>query len=369
MNSNATSFPSQSSRRERLALNRKPSNSPATPFGRWTSFLLSSFLLGAFSLSLFAVPPQTNGEELNSESVNAPTAISSASRSNALPNATIATSSPQQDGAFSETRSDPSSPSDETVPNSLTRSTSLPEEKFSDGLRHAIELTRSGEFETSLQEFRKLEASPILSTLSQSENYSNAVAYWFYRAIAEHQTFLKKDCEISLDKLGELSEMSSQFQTTSTQAPSFPTRFKVLADLMRRDLESLQEESLEMISRKMKSVERRLDSGAVGQKIQASEEEIVEMLDSMIDEIEQKAQMQKSQAGRALKSGKPMEKAQIAGGAGPGKVAPKELKFDRNWGNLPEKEREAVLQQLGRDFPPHYRQVIEQYFRKIAEEE
>ena len=33
-----------------------------------------------------------------------------------------------------------------------------------------------------------------------------------------------------------------------------------------------------------------------------------------------------------------MEKAQAAGGNGPGKVTPTKLKFDRNWGKLPEKD-------------------------------
>jgi len=33
---------------------------------------------------------------------------------------------------------------------------------------------------------------------------------------------------------------------------------------------------------------------------------------------------------------------------------------------LPPKQREEALQQLGKDFPAHYRAAIEQYFRRIA---
>jgi hypothetical protein len=36
---------------------------------------------------------------------------------------------------------------------------------------------------------------------------------------------------------------------------------------------------------------------------------------------------------------------------------------------LPAKEREEAMQQIGKDFPSHYREVIEQYFRKLASEE
>ena len=38
------------------------------------------------------------------------------------------------------------------------------------------------------------------------------------------------------------------------------------------------------------------------------------------------------------------------------------------WGDLPPKEREEAMQQIGRDFPSHYRDVIEQYFRRLAAE-
>jgi hypothetical protein len=36
---------------------------------------------------------------------------------------------------------------------------------------------------------------------------------------------------------------------------------------------------------------------------------------------------------------------------------------------MPAKEREQALQDVGRDFPSHYREVIEEYFRRLAAEE
>ena len=41
---------------------------------------------------------------------------------------------------------------------------------------------------------------------------------------------------------------------------------------------------------------------------------------------------------------------------------------ESGWGDLPEKQRQEVLQQIGREFPAHYRDVIEQYFRRLAAE-
>jgi len=218
----------------------------------------------------------------------------------------------------------------------------------------AIEATRSGSFETALESFVKLESEPFLT-----ENPSQAAEFWFYRAVCEHQLFQKDVCKKSLDQLDALGQKSDF---------TLPARFAALSRLMRKDLETLQDESLEMVSRRMKGVERQLGAGNGDEKVQKSEEEIVGMLDSMIEELEEKAQQQKKQmTNRTMKPGKPMEKAQIGGGKGPGNVTRRDLDFSKAWGELPEKEREEVLQQLGRDFPPHYRDAIEQYFKRMAE--
>jgi hypothetical protein len=36
---------------------------------------------------------------------------------------------------------------------------------------------------------------------------------------------------------------------------------------------------------------------------------------------------------------------------------------------VPERDREKALQEIGREFPSHYREVIEEYFRRLAAEE
>jgi hypothetical protein len=54
---------------------------------------------------------------------------------------------------------------------------------------------------------------------------------------------------------------------------------------------------------------------------------------------------------------------------GAGKVEPREIGRGSGWGNLPEKDREKALQDIGREFPSHYREIIEEYFRQLAAEE
>lgn len=235
----------------------------------------------------------------------------------------------------------------------LTLSLSLPLFAAETDLTSAIESVRTGHFEPALESLTKLESESFLT-----ENPAQAAEYWFYRAICEHQLFQKDACTKSLDQLDALAEK-----------PDFelPARFSALSRLMRKDLETLKDESLEMISRRMKGVERQLGHGNGDEKVQKSEEEIIEMLDSMIEELEEQAKKQQKRMQSSLKSGKPMGDAKIAGGKGPGNVTRRDLDFSKAWGSLPEKEREEVLQQLGRDFPPHYRDAIEQYFKRMAE--
>jgi hypothetical protein len=52
----------------------------------------------------------------------------------------------------------------------------------------------------------------------------------------------------------------------------------------------------------------------------------------------------------------------------PGRVDQRDIGNQAGWGNLPPKEREEALQEIGREFPAHYRQLIEQYFRDLANE-
>lgn len=61
-----------------------------------------------------------------------------------------------------------------------------------------------------------------------------------------------------------------------------------------------------------------------------------------------------------------MEDSMPAGGKGPGEVTKRDVGDGEGWGNLPPHQREEALQQIGREFPTHYREAIEQYFKRLA---
>jgi hypothetical protein len=93
----------------------------------------------------------------------------------------------------------------------------------------------------------------------------------------------------------------------------------------------------------------------------------------LIKEMEDQ-QQQQQQAAAGQQGGnqpmplKPLEDSRPMGGKGEGKVANKPVGDSSGWGDLPPRERQEALQQIGKEFPAHYRDMIEQYFRKLATE-
>ena len=65
-----------------------------------------------------------------------------------------------------------------------------------------------------------------------------------------------------------------------------------------------------------------------------------------------------------------MRDSQIGKNSGPGNLNPKRFEtYAKGWGQLPPKERAKAMQEMTRDMPSKYREVIESYFRKLAASE
>ncbi len=157
------------------------------------------------------------------------------------------------------------------------------------------------------------------------------------------------------------------------QSDAIPQRYATLARLMESDLKTLEADSLDEVARIMDSIHVRLGHGRAGKRVRQEEDDVVAKLDKMIEELEKQRQQQQMQQGKDGKGGKqslsPMQESNPAGGRGEGNVTPKKLSDDTDWGNLPPKDREEALQRLGNEFPSHYREVIEEYFRNLARKE
>ncbi|MEI6239831.1 MAG: hypothetical protein WCR51_05550 [Planctomycetia bacterium] len=183
-------------------------------------------------------------------------------------------------------------------------------------------------------------------------------ALLFHRAACEHWLL---DADAALESLDRLLE----------RAGEIPVRYERVARLLRADIAALEEESLDHIARRMRDITRRLDQGRAGPRTRAVQDGVIESLDKLIAKLEEQQQQCQSGGGGGGGSGrggqgKPMDDSRIADGKGPGEVARRDLGGTDGWGNLPPHQRDEALQQIGREFPAHYREAIEQYFKRLA---
>lgn len=178
----------------------------------------------------------------------------------------------------------------------------------------------------------------------------------FQRAICEHQ-LLKKT-----DSLRSLSQLLDNTQNV-------PERYRAVALLMRNDLELLKEASLGEVAKKMADVERRLTLGRGGEKTQKVEDEIVEALDEIIKKAEQDQNGGGGgggQGGNQNQSGGAAGDSSVKGATAPGEVDKKDIGNKAGWGSLAPKKAAEAKNVINRNFPSHYREAIEQYFKKLA---
>lgn len=204
------------------------------------------------------------------------------------------------------------------------------------------------------------EGLALLADLDPSSAVDPA-ALLFHRAACQHWLL---EADVAVESLDRLLERSGEI----------PVRYERVARLLRADIAALEDESLDHIARRMRDITRRLDLGRAGPKTLAVQDGVIDSLDKMIKQIEQQQQQQQQQSqssggaggGGRSGNGTPMDDSRIAGGKGAGEVTKRDIGDSDGWGKLPPHKREEALQQIGREFPAHYREAIEQYFKRLA---
>ena len=178
----------------------------------------------------------------------------------------------------------------------------------------------------------------------------------FYQGVTYHRLLNKVEGLKVINQLLDGAEFS-------------PRRYVAVAALLQSDLNSLEEETLDHIARRMEDVQRRLDLGRAGPKVRKVEDGVIDSLDKMIKKMEDEQNKQSQSQSNSLQSTSPAKDSTPMGGKAPGDVTKKDIGHKSGWGDMLPREREEALQHMGRDFPPHYRDTIEEYFRKLAAEE
>jgi len=209
---------------------------------------------------------------------------------------------------------------------------------------------------------------------AKAEQVVDPGAYLFHKAVFEHALLKQDDANRTILRL--LDDVTDA-----------PERYKMVAALMHFDMLTWRPENdpdiisrLGGVGRIMNNIERRLDLARGGPVTQDMQKKVLVNLDQMIKEEEEKQQQQgqgdgKGQQGKKqqtpnnnTKATTPQDDSYGGNGSGPGNVDPKKFKeMAQVWGTLPEKERAKALQELTREMPAKHRELIEAYFKKLAE--
>ena len=190
----------------------------------------------------------------------------------------------------------------------------------------------------------------------QPADVADPATLLFYQGV-DYNWLLKK--EPGLQAIGKLLEQKNHI----------PRRYAEMAELLKTDLAALKPDSLDDIARRMRDNRRHLDLGRAGKKVRGIEDGIIASLDKLIEEKEkeQEARMAaEASGGGTIRSTSPAQDSVPLGGKGPGEVTKKPIGNHSGWGDLPAKQREEALQSIGQEFPSHFRDVIEHYFKRLA---
>lgn len=195
------------------------------------------------------------------------------------------------------------------------------------------------------------EAMAILDIVN-SQEVAEPAEYHFHVALCASQLSNVLRAIQSLDALSGLSNV--------------PRRYLAVARQIREELQNSDPGSLDSIARQMKNIGRRFELRRSDEQIVEMEDDVIKRLDVLIDDLERRKQVEQEQTSNTMKPTNPNQDDQAASVMGKGEVAPHRLTDRRSWGNLPAKERERALQEMGRDMPGPYRGAVQQYFRRLA---
>ena len=199
------------------------------------------------------------------------------------------------------------------------------------------------------------ESLEILKDTS-TDHVADPATLLFYQAMGQHRLLKKEECLAAVTKLLE-------------REAELPRRFATLARLMEADIKPLKVDSLDEIARLMDDIRRRLALARAGKVVRDEEDSVVAKLEKMIEELEkQRQQQQQSGNSGGSQPSNPLQDSQAAQLKGPGEVDPRNLGKKEGWGNLPPKQRQEVMQQIGRELPAHFRETIEEYFKRLAQD-
>ncbi|MEA2630568.1 MAG: hypothetical protein QOE66_787 [Chloroflexota bacterium] len=125
--------------------------------------------------------------------------------------------------------------------------------------------------------------------------------------------------------------------------------------------------TMSAISAKMTGVVGELAKPDTGTAVQERQKTIVRDLDELIASLERECEACRG----GMKRNNPkngMNDSMISRGTGGVGTLVDPNQGEKDWAKLSSRERDRILQSMSEGFPPEYRQVLERYYRRLAEE-
>lgn len=186
---------------------------------------------------------------------------------------------------------------------------------------------------------------------------------FFYRAVCQSELFRR---EAALDSLSLLLNHTLQV----------PPRFRTVAMILQKELSGRSADDLGHVARLMADVKRQLDLGRSGERVQERQVEVIDAIDHLLEEAENKQnndqQQGQGQNGQQTpnqpSSGRAAPNSRIHGSPGKGEADSRELKETGSWGMLDRRREVKARELIRQQFPANYLDIISKYSQRIAEQ-
>ncbi|MDO8630757.1 MAG: hypothetical protein Q7R41_09705, partial [Phycisphaerales bacterium] len=215
---------------------------------------------------------------------------------------------------------------------------------------------------------RAMEAGERLKDLSARSD--DIAAHSYFGAEVD---FLRGYCLLADLQYGAASTTLKEFLAKHADASP---RLVISAKQMLVELANREAGRLGDVVDLMDFSRRRLKNDDTGEIVRTRQQKIIDLLDQLIKEAEDKEKQSSSSSSSGGGSGNPsggnpsnpMQQSRLPGGDpgdGPNRPA-RRANPGEMWGSMPPAERERVLQALRASFPSRYRQLVEQYYEELA---
>lgn len=193
--------------------------------------------------------------------------------------------------------------------------------------------------------------------VSKFQKLTPEIAFW--KAVSEFK-LNNRDKAISL--------LKNVLEPITPHNPPMPERYLVIASMMKDELsDRWSQDDLDNTARKMDNVQRRLELGLAKGDTQRLQKEIIDDLDKKIkdaeDEINKSNQTLPSSQNKIAQ---PTPESKIATDSGSGNIENKKMIMSKDvWGKMPEKEKVKALEAVNRQLPPHIREAVKGFSKKL----